>query len=194
MSAWRYYERDIATAPQSTTARALADQMAFHAIGCVVIVDDEHRPVGIVTDRDLACRVVARGANPDITTAAEIATKPLQVAQSEEPIEAVAARMRKAGVRRMPVVRDEIVVGLVTLDDLVVHLGRELEELGSTAKLAIQESRKLGRRARRRQQLEESVAELEASALASGREAVAFVRREVDSLRDRLFGSDTDTE
>jgi signal-transduction protein with cAMP-binding, CBS, and nucleotidyltransferase domain len=191
MSAWRYYERGIVVAPVDASARALADQMAFHAIGCVVIVDAERRPVGIVTDRDLACRVVARAADPDTTTAAEIATKPLQVAQSEEPIESVAARMRKAGVRRMPVVRDNAVVGLVTLDDLVVHLGRELEELGSTAKLAIDDSRKHGRRERRRQHLEESLAELEASAAASGREAVAFVRREVDSLRERLLGSDT---
>jgi signal-transduction protein with cAMP-binding, CBS, and nucleotidyltransferase domain len=190
MSAWRYYERHIATAPADATASALADQMAFRAIGCIVIVDAEHRPVGIVTDRDLACRVVARGLDPDTVTAAEFATRPLQVAQSEEPIEDVAARMRKAGVRRMPVVHDEVLIGLVTLDDLVVHLGRELEDLGSSAKLAIDESRKHGRRARRRQHLEESIAELEASAMATGREAVEFVRREVDSLRERLLGAD----
>jgi signal-transduction protein with cAMP-binding, CBS, and nucleotidyltransferase domain len=143
--------------------------MAFHAIGCVVIVDAERRPVGIVTDRDLACRVVARGADPEATSAAQIATTPLQVAQSEEPIESVVARMRKAGVRRMPVVRDDALIGLVTLDDLVVHLGRELEELGSTAKLAIDESRKRGRRARRRQHFEENLAELEATAVANSR-------------------------
>jgi len=191
MSAWSYYERGIVTAPADASARALADQMVFRAVGCIVIVDGEHRPVGIVTDRDLACRVVARGADPDATTAAEIATRPPQVAQSEEPIESVAARMRKAGVRRMPVVRDGAVIGLVTLDDLVVHLGRELEELGSTAKLSIDESLKHGRGARRRQHLEESLAEFEASAAATGREAIAFVRREIDSLRERLLGSDT---
>ena len=192
MSAMAPYEKHVATAPLDASVRALADQMFFSSIGCVVIVDAEHRPVGIVTDRDLACRAVARGVDPDKVTAAEIATKPLQVAQSDESIESIVARMRKAGVRRMPIVRDEIAVGLVTLDDLVVHLGRELEELGATARLALDESRKHARRARRRRNLEESLAELEASALASGREALAFVRKEVDSLRERLLGGDSE--
>lgn len=192
MSTWRYYEREVATARSDASARALADAMAIYAIGCVVIVDAERRPVGIVTDRDLTCRVVARGSDPDATQADAIATKPVQVAHGEEPIEGVVARMRQGGVRRMPVVENEALVGLVTLDDLVVHLGRELHELGSTAKLAVDEGRKRGRRERRRRSLEESIAALEASALASGRDAVAFVRREIDSLRERLRGIDSE--
>ena len=100
--------------------------------------------------------------------------------------------MRKAGVRRMPIVEGEALAGLVTLDDLVVHLGRELNDLGGTAKLAIDEGRKRGRRERRRRDIEEGVAALEASALASGRDAVAFVRKEIDSLRERLRGSDSE--
>jgi signal-transduction protein with cAMP-binding, CBS, and nucleotidyltransferase domain len=192
MSAWRWYEREIATAGADTTARALAETMGSYGVGCLVIVDDAQRPLGIVTDRDLACRVVARGADPDAITAIEIATKPVQVAKSDEPIEQVVAHMRKAGVRRMPVVEGEALSGLVTLDDLVVHLGRELNELGSTAKLAVDESRKRGRRERRRRELEEGVAALEATALASGRDAVAFVRKEIDSLRERLRGSDSE--
>lgn len=189
MSAWRWYERQIATARADATARAIADMMAMYAIGCVVIVDDARRPLGIVTDRDLTCRVVAAGADPDAITADAIATKPVQVAQSDEPIERVVERMRKAGVRRMPVVEGEALAGLVTLDDLVVHLGRELHELGGTAKLAVDESRKRGRRERRRRDIEEGIASLEASARASGRDAIAFVRKEIDSLRDRLRGS-----
>lgn len=189
MSAWRWYEGEVATAGVDTTARALADMMADYAIGCVVIVDAEQRPVGIVTDRDLTCRVVARAADPDATLATAIATAPIQVAQREEPIERVVERMRKAGVRRMPVVEGEALVGLVTLDDLIVHLGRELNELGGTAKLSVDEGRKRGRRERRRRDLEEGIAALEATALASGREAVAFVRKEIDSLRERLRGS-----
>ena len=192
MRQWDYYETDIATAPLDATARALADQMAFYAIGCVVIVDGERRPVAIVTDRDLACRVVARGADPDTTRAESIASRPLQVAQHDEPIEAVVAHMRKSGVRRMPVVRDTGLVGLVALDDLVVHLGRELEALGSTAKRAIDEGRKQGRRRLRRARIEEGIATLEASALASGREALALARREIDALRERLGRSDLD--
>jgi len=192
MIPWRWYDKEIATARPDATARALADAMGMYAIGCVVIVDDARRPVGIVTDRDLTCRVVARGADPDAITADEIATKPVQIAKSDDPIEQVVAHMRKAGVRRMPIVEGEALAGLVTLDDLVVHLGRELNDLGGTAKLAIDEGRKRGRRERRRRDIEEGVAALEASALASGRDAVAFVRKEIDSLRERLRGSDSE--
>ena len=188
MSGWRNYETQIATAPLDASVRSLAEMMSIYAIGCVVVVDAARRPVGIITDRDLCCRVVARGADPDTTTASEIATKPVHLAESAEPIERVVARMREAGVRRMPVVEDGALAGLVTLDDLIVHLGRELNELGGAAKLAIDEGRKRGRRERRRQSLEESVAALEASAVANGREAVAFVRREIDALRERLRG------
>jgi predicted transcriptional regulator len=189
MIPWRWYEKEIATARPDTTARALAETMGTYAIGCVVIVDDARRPVGIVTDRDLTCRVVASGADPDKTLADAIATRPVEFARGDEPIEAVVARMRKSGVRRMPIVDGEALVGLVTLDDLIVHLGRELNELGGTAKLAVDESRKRGRRERRRRDIEEGIAALEASALASGRDAVAYVRKEIDSLRERLRGS-----
>jgi predicted transcriptional regulator len=188
MISWRWYEKETATARPDTTARSIAEMMGTYAIGCVVIVDDARRPVGIVTDRDLTCRVVARGADPDKTLADAIATKPVAFAQGDEPIEKVVARMREAGVRRMPVVDGETLVGLVTVDDLIVHLGRELNELGSTAKFAVDESRKRGQRERRRRDIEEGIASLEASALASGRDAVAYVRKEIDSLLARLRG------
>lgn len=192
MSAWEYYEREVATVRSDADARTIAEAMALYSIGCIVVVDEARRPVGIVTDRDLTCRVVARGANPGTVKAGEIATKPVQVAQSEEPLETVVARMRQAGVRRMPVVKEGVLVGLVTLDDLIVHLGRELNELGGTAKRAVDEGRKRGQRERRRRNLEQSIATLEASAVTSGREAIAFVRREIDLLRERLRGSDSE--
>lgn len=192
MSAWQYYEREVATVRSDADARAIAEAMALYSIGSIVVVDEARRPVGIVTDRDLTCRVVARGADAGTVKAGEIATKPVQVAQSEEPLEAVVARMRQAGVRRMPVVKEGVLVGLVTLDDLIVHLGRELNELGGTAKRAVDEGRKRGQRERRRRNLEQSIATLEANAVTSGREAIAFVRREIDSLRERLRGSDSE--
>jgi CBS domain-containing protein len=189
VSSRRFYETQVATVPADASARVIAEHMALYAVGCVVVVDEERRPIGVVTDRDLACRVVARGADPGRTTAGEIASKPVQLAQSDESIETVVQRMRQAGVRRMPVVENGALVGLVAIDDLVVHLGRELDELGRTAKQEVDEARRHGRRVRRRQELEESLAALEASALAAGRDAAAFVRREIDALRERVRGS-----
>jgi CBS domain-containing protein len=185
-----YYETEVATAAPNENVRVLADRMEIYAVGCLVVVDPDGRPVGIVTDRDLACRVVARGLDPETTTAADVASKPLEVAESHEPIERIAARMREGALRRLPVVEGGRLVGLVAVDDLVLHLARELSDLGSAAKAEIDLARKRGRRERARRDLEENVAALEAGARALGRDGVAFVRREIDSLRTRLRGRD----
>lgn len=181
-----HYTTAVATARADASARSVADTMAFYAIGSVVIVDDARRPIGIVTDRDLCLRVVAEGRDPETTKAAEIATRPVEVARIEEPLDAVIERMRKAGVRRIPVVEGERLCGIVALDDLVISLGREIEWLGAAAKLAVRESLREGRRTRRRQEFEETLASLEASALSAGREAVDFVTREFEALRERI--------
>jgi CBS domain-containing protein len=186
MKAPDHYVTEVASAGTGATVRALADLMTHYAVGCVVIRDDERRPLGIVTDRDLACRVLARGLDPATTTAAEIASKPVHCATTENSLEEVIARMREAGVRRMPVVRDDVLVGLVTLDDLVVQLTREMASLSCSATCSIDEGRKQGRRKRRRVELEEALVSLEASAVAAGKGALELVTREFDALRERL--------
>jgi CBS domain-containing protein len=190
MNAPEHYVTEVASAPGGESVRVLADLMSHYAVGCIVIVDDARRPIGLVTDRDLACRVVARGLDPDATTAAAIATKPAHCIETNDPLEQVIARMREAGVRRLPVVRDGALAGLVTLDDLVVQLTRELASLSGAAIAAIDESRRAGRRQRRRAELEESLASLEATALAAGRDVVQLVSRELDALRERFRRSE----
>jgi signal-transduction protein with cAMP-binding, CBS, and nucleotidyltransferase domain len=192
------YETPVAKVGETATVREVADLMANYSVGCVVVVDADRRPIGIVTDRDLCTRVVARRLDPAATAVAAVMTKPAQVARSDEPLEAVAARMRQAGVRRLPVVEDGRLVGIVALDDLVTSLGSELSWLGSAAKLEVREGLREARSSRRRAELEETLASLEASALATGREAFDFVAKEFETLRDRLrklrAGSKSDTD
>ncbi len=181
-----YYETEIATAPPDAPVAKLADRMNEYAIGCIVIVDADRKPVGVVTDRDLACRVVAPALDPETTPASVAMSAPPMVAQADEPIESVVERMRAARVRRIPVVREGGLVGLVTIDDLVLHLGRELEDLGQAAKHAIDERRRQARRERRRQDFEQSLSELRETVEHSGREAIDFVTREFEALRERF--------
>jgi CBS domain-containing protein len=181
-----HYASEIATAHPDDPVAKLADRMEEYAIGCIVIVDADRKPVGIVTDRDLACHVVARGLDPEATPASAVMNSPVVVAQADEPIESVVQRMRAARVRRVPIVEAGKLVGLVAADDLVLHLGRELEDLGEAAKHAIDERRRRARRERRREDFEESLAALRATVETSGREAVDFVTREFESLRERF--------
>jgi CBS domain-containing protein len=181
-----YYRTDVATAPLDATVPELVDSMALLAVGSIVVVDTAGRPVGIVTDRDVTCRVIAQSADPETTTAAAIMSKPLVTAAPNDPIEVVVERMRTAGVRRLPVVRDGALTGLVAFDDLLVELAREIDELAESAHREVEASRRRGRRERRREDLEESLAELRSAFERAGREAADFATREFEALRERL--------
>jgi len=181
-----YYRTEVVTAPSDASACELAERMGDYGVGCVVIVDEQGAPVGVVTDRDLVCRVVARSLDPDATRAADVMSKPLVTARSDEPIEQVVERMRTARVRRVVVLRDGRLSGLVSIDDLVVELGRELDDIGEATRRAVEEARRRGQRERRRAELEETFAELRTSVERAGRDVVGFLSREFESLRERV--------
>src|SRR5690606_32748166 len=127
-----------------------------------------------------------RRLDPHTARAADLMSRPLVTAEAHEPVEQVIERMRTAGVRRLPVVRDGRLAGLVAVDDLVVQLGRELDDLGEAARRSIEAARQRRRRERRREDLEETLTELRESVERAGREAADFLVKEVQSLRERL--------
>ena len=124
-----HYESEVFTASPDTTVRELARRMAAHAVGSIVIVDADQVPVGIVTDRDLCCRAIGRPSDLDATRASAVMSTPLECARSDEPLEAVVERMRKRGIRRLPVLRDGKLSGIVSLDDVLVWVSRQLDDL-----------------------------------------------------------------
>jgi CBS domain-containing protein len=180
-----YYRTEVVTAPLDASAAELAERMGEYAVGCVVIVDEAGHPAGIVTDRDLTCRVVARSGKPDAVRAAEIMSQPLVTARADESIEQVVDRMRTAGVRRIVVLREGRLSGLVSVDDLVVELGRELDDLGEATRRAVESGRRRGQRERRRAELEDTLTELRGSVERAGRDVADFLSREFESLRGR---------
>ena len=181
-----HYRSEVATAGASTSVRELADMLAELAIGAVVIVDEKQRPIGMVTDRDLCCRVVAQGRDPAATKAEAVMTKPLIVASPTEPLEEIIGRMRSAEVRRIPVVRDDKLVGIVSMDDLAVWLGCQLDDLGEAMRREVMGARKEAGRRRRIENLEGKLAELRRQVEATGGEARDFIVEEIESLRDRI--------
>ena len=122
--------KGIETAGPSATVEALALRLEEANVGSIV-VEEEMRPVGIVTDRDLALRVVARGADPTETTAADVMTADPVTITIDAGLLDVTRLMRDHGVRRVPVVDDnDKLVGIITLDDVMSLLTRELDDLG----------------------------------------------------------------
>jgi CBS domain-containing protein len=112
----------VVTATAEASALEVARLMRDHRVGSVVIVDSAAKPVAMVTDRDLALRVFAEGAEP-ATPALEHASRPLVCGDPEMELDEAAVLMAQHRVRRLPVVRGEELVGIVSLDDIAVRSG-----------------------------------------------------------------------
>ncbi len=109
---------NVMTVGLATTVRKAAELMKRHEIGCLIILKKE-RPVGIVTERDMLNRVLIELKDPKKTTVEEIMSTPLIVVQPHTDIQDAAALMLKRKIKKLPVVDDGYLAGLVTLTDLV---------------------------------------------------------------------------
>lgn len=123
----RFFKRVVTARPQETLV-AVARLMEQHNVGAVVIVEN-HAPVGMITDRDLALEVVARGTSVQAPVVQIMSTPPKTVSLDAGVFDTTRTMM-EAGVRRLPVVDAEgRLVGLVTLDDLLRIMSCELSHL-----------------------------------------------------------------
>lgn len=112
----------VVTAAPEASASELAQRMRDHNVGSVVIVEPDGLPVAMVTDRDLATRVLADGSDPDAPLRDRL-SRPLVSAEPEMELEEAAALMVQHRVRRLPVVDRGELAGIVTLDDIAVRTG-----------------------------------------------------------------------
>ena len=127
--------RSAVTAEPSTPMVEIASLMATQGVGCVVLV--EHgRLLGVVTDRDLVVRGLARGLPVDVRVDAVMSMNVVAIDADADIRDAITAFGHHA-VRRMPVVDGQRVVGLVSLDDLMVSLAGAFDACarGLTAQL-----------------------------------------------------------
>ena len=108
--------------------------MRQHHVGDVVVAmrkeDGSPTPVGIVTDRDLVVEVIATELDPAVITVGDIMVSSLAVVNESYGVYETFQAMAEEGVRRMPVInKDGGLVGIVTLDDLLLLLGREFDAI-----------------------------------------------------------------
>lgn len=123
----KFVKQVVSAAPTETVA-AICRLMEQHNVGAVVVVE-QHKPVGIVTDRDICLKLGAHGVSPQ-TRVGDVMHQPVTVVNRDEGVFDTTQSMREAGVRRLPVVDDDgWLVGLVTLDDLLRLLVRELSNV-----------------------------------------------------------------
>lgn len=97
--------------------------MRTHDIGDV-LVTDETGVKGILTDRDIVIRAVADSKLPSATPAGECCSTEIHVVQADDSTDEAVRLMRDHGIRRLPVVNDNEVVGIVSIGDLAIARDR----------------------------------------------------------------------
>ena len=116
--------RDIMTpAPACCTASMTLDEVAKMMVqndcGEIPVVDPSDRVIGVITDRDIVCRVVAEGKNPVGYTADTCMTQPVVTVREDAPIDEIVSTMEKHQIRRLPVVNDGgCCAGIISQADL----------------------------------------------------------------------------
>ena len=114
--------KPVCCAPD-TSIREVAEMMVSEDVGEIPVCDDEGKPLGVVTDRDIVVRAVAERCDPAATTIGEIVTKDLVTVRPDDSIHSAALLMRDQAVRRILVCDDhQGLVGIVSIGDLAEEI------------------------------------------------------------------------
>jgi CBS domain-containing protein len=115
------------TVPPGCTLREAADIMARHGVGALLVLDGDTL-VGIVTDRDIVVRGVARGGIPDAGVDSVMTTEVTTISGGAELQDAY-RMFRERVIRRLPVVEEGELAGMLSVDDLLIRSTAELADL-----------------------------------------------------------------
>jgi len=140
--------REVVTAEKDMSIAEVARLMQEYHVGDLIVVETLNgrtRPVGIVTDRDLVIEVLAQMAPIDAIRVGDVMSYDIATVSENDELWETIERMRKLGVRRMPVVdAGGILVGIITLDDLMELMAEAMTHIASLIR------REIGTEARRR--------------------------------------------
>jgi CBS domain-containing protein len=122
-------DRETYHVSADSSVRDVAQYMSDRRIGAVAVLDGQ-RVAGIVSERDIMSRVVAKGLSPERTRVSEVMTKELLVVGPNESSEDALRKMRQAGCRHLPVVDGDRLIGMISQRDLTqVDLTAKDEEI-----------------------------------------------------------------
>ncbi len=135
MSLSRFCRKSMAIVQPTQSVAEAAESMRDQHVGALVVVQDDLRPVGLLTDRDIATRVVATRRDPAAVLVADVMSPEPVVARVDDSIDRALFIIRQHGVRRLPIVDERgRMVGLVSLDDLWVLLAAELDQTAAAVR------------------------------------------------------------
>jgi signal-transduction protein with cAMP-binding, CBS, and nucleotidyltransferase domain len=123
----------VVTIEESAPANKVAELMQKHDLGCIIVTSKSAKPLGIITERDLVERVLAKNVKPDEVKAEEVMTSPLITIEPDETITEAARRMSRLNIRRLGVVYKGQLIGLLSSKDVLAVMPELLETIQENA-------------------------------------------------------------
>jgi len=136
----RMLVKDVMTSPVITIhedepVNKAAELMDQQKIGCVIVTSKDEKPLGIITERDLVARVLAKNVRPSKVLAREVMTSPLITVDPDENLGEVARKMSRLNVRRFGVMYKGSLVGIVVDKDILAVMPELIEIMQERARI-----------------------------------------------------------
>jgi signal-transduction protein with cAMP-binding, CBS, and nucleotidyltransferase domain len=119
----------VTTIEENAPANRAAELMDKHGLGCIVVTSRDAKPLGIITERDLVSRVLAKNVKPDTIKVKDVMTSPLMTIEPDETISEAARRMNRLNIRRLGVIYKGQLIGLVSSKDILSVMPELLETI-----------------------------------------------------------------
>lgn len=110
---------DVIKVTPNDSAHLAVSKMIESSVGCTVVIDDGGKVVGIITKGDILKRAFLKDLDSRKLKASEVMTKPVLTANADETLEVASRTMTANGISKLPVVRDDRLVGIITASDII---------------------------------------------------------------------------
>jgi signal-transduction protein with cAMP-binding, CBS, and nucleotidyltransferase domain len=125
----------VITIEETAPANLVANLMDKDELGCIIVTNKEGKPLGIITERDLVVRVLAKNAKPDSLKATDVMTSPLITIEPDATITDAARRMSRLNVRRLGVIYKGQITGLLSSKDILGVMPELIETIQERAQM-----------------------------------------------------------
>lgn len=112
---------DPLTMEEKSSVREAAIAMTGAGVGPVIVIDQNQNVTGILTDRDIVVRVVARGLDPSDTNIGDVSSRDLAMVTPDDDLGHAAEIMRSLAVRRLPVLDGTKAAGILSIGDMAIE-------------------------------------------------------------------------
>jgi signal-transduction protein with cAMP-binding, CBS, and nucleotidyltransferase domain len=125
----------VITIKEDAPANRVAELMDKEDLGCIIVTNGEGKPLGVITERDLVVRVLAKNVKPDSTKASEVMTSPLITIEPDATISDAARRMSRLNIRRLGVLYKGQITGLLSSKDVLAVMPELIEIIQERARI-----------------------------------------------------------